>query len=249
MLEIQNLCVRYGARTVLKHLNLRVETGEFVHILGGNGAGKSTLFKALLKKRAYKEGSIRLNEVAYPKILTRSLSRRVAYVSQNTLEGTIPGFTIQENMELAFLRGKQANLNIRQTDLSYIKEQLKMCEVGLESRLDVKAEDLSGGQRQALCLIMALQNSPEILLLDEHTSALDPKAARRIMRVTHKILQENEITCLMITHNLQDALDYGDRIIILDNGHIIEELSTQEKDALTPQALIELMIDMESVHV
>lgn len=248
MLTIHNLCVRYGSRSVLKHLDLHVKAGEFVHILGGNGAGKSTLFKALLKKHPYKEGSIQLNGVSYSKLSKRNLAQRVSHVSQNTLEGTIPSFTIQENMEIATLRGKVAPLSFRNPDIQYMKNQLKLCEMGLEDRLNIKAEDLSGGQRQALCLIMALQNAPELLLLDEHTSALDPKAARRIMRATHKILAENKMTCLMITHNLQDAIDYGDRIVILDNGHVAHEIHQDEKASLTPQILIERMIDLETQH-
>ena len=244
MLTLNNICASYGARTILNQLTLTVKHGEFVHILGENGAGKSTLFNAILGKLSCSSGSIQLNGAPTNTMSSTEHARKIAYVSQNTLHGTVGDFTVQENMEMALLRGHSAPLLFRKIDINHIQHQLSLCELGLEDRLSAKASDLSGGQRQALSLIMALQQVPKVLLLDEHTSALDPNTAKRIMALTHRIVTHHKITCLMITHHLHDALQYGDRIIILHKGTVAKEFDATQKTALTHHELIDTMLNI-----
>jgi putative ABC transport system ATP-binding protein len=244
MLTLNNITAGYGARTILNQLNLTIHRGEFVHILGENGAGKSTLFSTILGKLPYSSGSIDLDGKSTSSLSAKELASSIAYVSQNTLHGTVGDFTIQENMEMALLRGRFAPLLFRKADINHIKQQLSLCELGLENRLSTKASDLSGGQRQALSLIMALQQMPKVLLLDEHTSALDPNTATRIMALTHSIVTQHNITCVMITHNLQEAIQYGDRIIILHEGTVAKEFDATQKTTLTHHKLIDTLLNI-----
>jgi putative ABC transport system ATP-binding protein len=244
MIDLNNVTAGYGARTVLNQLNLSVKQGEFIHILGENGAGKSTLFNVLLSKLTCKSGTIHLNNTLIQSLSLKQRAHHIAYVSQNTLQGTVAEFTVLENLEMALLRGNSAPLRIRQRNIDQIQQQLSLCDLGLEDRLNTIAGNLSGGQRQALSLIMALQSTPKILLLDEHTSALDPNTANRIMALTHHIVAANNITCLMITHHLHDALQYGDRIIILDKGTVAKEFTPTQKASLTHHELIDIMLNI-----
>lgn len=244
MITLNKVCAGYGARTILNQLTLTFKHGEFVHILGENGAGKSTLFSAILGKLSCSSGAIQLNGTSTRSLSSKELARKIAYVSQNTLHGTVGDFTVQENMEMAVLRGRSAPLLFRKTDINHIQHQLSLCELGLEDHLSAKASDLSGGQRQALSLIMALQQVPQVLLLDEHTSALDPNTAKRIMALTHRIVTQHKITCLMITHHLHDALQYGDRIVILHEGTVAKEFDAEQKATLTHHALIDTMLNI-----
>lgn len=244
MITLQNVSAGYGSRTIINHLSFTINQGEFVHLLGSNGAGKSTLMNLLMGKIQPTQGLIKIGERLLNDISTKECSQTIAYVSQNTLLGTVPSFTVQENMELAYLRGRTASLKLRKPDLTYLKQQLSHCRLGLEDHLSTKASDLSGGQRQALSLIMALQHPPKLLLFDEHTSALDPNTAKRIMSLTHRMVKEHNITCIMITHNLHDAIKYGDRIIILHKGHISKEYSKAEKALLTHHELMDVMFSI-----
>lgn len=245
MIQLQNVYAGYGSRSILKDIMLTVKSGEFVHVLGGNGAGKSTLMNLLLRKILPTNGTVSIDDIPSTQLSSKQLASKVALVSQNTHQGTVPEFTVQENMELAFLRGQSAGLRFRAPSIKLIKDQLAVCELGLEERLSIKAGDLSGGQRQALSLIMALQNLPKILLLDEHTSALDPHTAKRIMALTDKVVRQHHITCLMITHNLHDAVKYGDRIIILNEGQIAREINPKDKLILNHHRLLDIMLTVE----
>ncbi len=244
MLTLNNICAGYGARTILNQLTLTVKHGEFVHILGENGAGKSTLFNAILGKLSCSSGSIQLNGKSTRALSAKELARDIAYVSQNTLHGTVGDFTVQENMEMTLLRGRSAPLLFRKSDINHIQHQLNLCELGLENRLSTRVSDLSGGQRQALSLIMALQQMPKLLLLDEHTSALDPNTATRIMALTHSMVTQHNITCVMITHNLQEAIQYGNRIVILHEGTFAKEFDKKQKTTLTHHQLIDALLNI-----
>jgi putative tryptophan/tyrosine transport system ATP-binding protein len=244
MIRLSNITAGYGSRAVLNQLTLTIHPGEFVHILGENGAGKSTLFNLLLGKLKCSKGTLYVNDTQLHHMSLKQRAHHIAYVSQNTLQGTVAEFTVLENMEMALLRGNCAPLRFRQSNRDHIRQQLSLCELGLENRLTTKAGDLSGGQRQALSLIMALQCMPKILLLDEHTSALDPNTAKRIMALTHRIVAANNITCLMITHHLNDALQYGDRIVILHEGTVAKEFGVNQKAALTHHQLIDIMLNI-----
>lgn len=244
MITLKNVCAGYGSRTIINHLSLSIEHGEFVHLLGSNGAGKSTLMNLLLGKIQPTQGVVNIGDTPLNKLSSLDLAQTIAYVSQNTLLGTVPTFTVQQNMELAFLRGQKASFKLRIPNLNHIKQQLSLCNLGLENQSHTKASDLSGGQRQALSLIMALQHPPKILLLDEHTSALDPNTATRIMHLTHSMIKKHNITCVMITHNLQDAIKYGDRILILHKGQVVKAYSKTEKSTLTHHDLIDVMLSI-----
>lgn len=244
MLTLNNITAGYGSRTILNKLTLTINHGEFVHLLGENGAGKSTLFSTVLGKLSHSSGSIHLDGKSTRALSAKELARDIAYVSQNTLHGTVGDFTIQENMEMALLRGHAAPLVFRKPDINHIKHQLSLCELGLENRLSTKVSDLSGGQRQALSLIMALQQMPKLLLLDEHTSALDPNTATRIMALTHSMVTQHNITCVMITHNLQEAIQYGNRIVILHEGTVAKEFDEKQKTTLTHHQLIDALLNI-----
>lgn len=244
MITLQNVCAGYGSRTIINHLSLTLQQGEFVHLLGSNGAGKSTLLNLLMGKIHPTQGVVKIGERPLKDISTQERAQTIAYVSQNTLLGVVPNFTVQENMELAMLRGQTATMKLRTPALNLLKHQLSLCKLGLEDHLSTKACDLSGGQRQALSMIMALQHPPQLLLLDEHTSALDPNTAKRIMSLTHQMVKEHNITCVMITHNLQDAIKYSDRILILHKGRIEKSYSFAEKSTLTHHDLIDVMVSI-----
>jgi putative ABC transport system ATP-binding protein len=247
MIQLHNVCTSYGTRSVLNNLSLHIKQGEFVHVLGSNGAGKSTLFNVILRKLLCDRGTVLLDGAPYNRLTAKQIASQIAHVSQNTLSGTIPSFTVLENMEFAALRGKSANIKFRSFNVQSIKDQLVMCELGLEDRLLTKVGNLSGGQRQALSLIMALQQMPKILLLDEHTSALDPNTAKRMMHLTDTMIRRHHITCLMITHNLNDVIHYGDHIMILNNGQIAKRINFDEKSRLTHHHLIDLMLEIEAL--
>jgi putative ABC transport system ATP-binding protein len=244
MITLDKVCAGYGPRVILNELTLTVKRGEFVHLLGENGAGKSTLFNTLLGKLSCNSGSIQLDGIPTKSLSSKELARKIAYVSQNTLHGTVGDFTVQENMEMALLRGRSAPLLFRKTDIHHIQHQLSLCELGLEDRLSTNVSELSGGQRQALSLIMALQQLPQVLLLDEHTSALDPNTAMRIMELTHRIVTQHKITCVMITHNLQEAIQYGNRIVILHEGAVAKEFDATQKATLTHHQLIDALLNI-----
>lgn len=217
MLTIKNLSVSYGERSVLKDLNLELEPGTLVMITGSNGAGKSTLFKAVTGMTPINGGQIYLGNENITGWSPHKRAQNIAQVLQDPLMGTVGHMTIAENLSFSLGRGKQRWLLPYRTTarIALFKERLTVLGMGLENRLDDLVSDLSGGQRQALSLVMATMVPPKLLLLDEITSALDPNMAERVMQLTQQLVRTLNCTALIITHNLEQAKIYGDRTVIL----------------------------------
>lgn len=245
MIEIKNLNLMFNKGTklekhVLKNLNITVKDSEFVTVIGGNGAGKSTLMNILSGNIMPNEGQIFIDKQDVTKLATEQRSHLIARVFQDPMIGTFSDLTIEENMSLAYKRGKKHGLGLSiNNDLrQHFKEKIIMLDMGLEDRLNDRVESLSGGQRQALSLIMATLQGSKILLLDEHTAALDPKIGKLIMEITNKIITSNKLTALMITHSMSQALEYGNRTIMMYHGEIIRDMNHDERTKLSPEDLI-----------
>jgi len=244
MIELSNISQIFDngleKNQVLKSIDLAIAEGQFVTVIGGNGAGKSTLFNVISGNLRPTTGSIFIEG---KDVLRKSRSARAAMVAcvfQDPNSGVCPDLTIAENMALAYSRGKRRGFNwaIRKRDLALFAERLAEFDLGLENMLRKKAMLLSGGQRQVVTLLMATLQKPMLLLLDEHTAALDPRIAKQVMGITKKLVEEQKITTIMISHNMSDAIAYGDRLIMLDSGEIVMDVSGEEKQALTPAELI-----------
>ena len=245
MIELKDINVIFNKGTrlenhVLKNINLKVLDGQFVTIIGGNGAGKSTLMNVLAGDIVPTSGKIFIDNVEVTKTSTHARSQLVARVFQDPMIGTFSDLSIEENMSVASKRGANRSLacalnsNLR----AEFKTALSDLEMDLETRLKDKCSSLSGGQRQALSLVMATLQQSKILLLDEHTSALDPKIGQIIMELTDKIIKKQRLTALMITHSMSQALDYGDRTIMLYHGEIVKDMTEGERTSLEPADLI-----------
>lgn len=246
MLDIQNLSKTFNPGTVnekkaLSSLSLHLDEGDFVTIVGSNGAGKSTLFNAIAGSFYADEGSISLAGKDITFMPEHERSRRIGRLFQDPLRGTAPSMTIEENLALAYLRAAHGNpfSRISKKDKEFFAEQLKQLDMGLEDHMKNPVGLLSGGQRQALTLLMATLKRPKLLLLDEHTAALDPKTAAKVMELTDRIVREGQLTTLMITHNMRDAIQYGNRLIMLHDGHVILDIAGEEKKKLTVPDLLE----------
>ena len=246
MLDIQNLSKTFNPGTVnekkaLSSLSLHLDEGDFVTIVGSNGAGKSTLFNAIAGSFYADEGSISLAGKDITFMPEHERSRRIGRLFQDPLRGTAPSMTIEENLALAYLRAAHGNpfSRISKKDKEFFAEQLKQLDMGLEDRMKNPVGLLSGGQRQALTLLMATLKRPKLLLLDEHTAALDPKTAAKVMELTDRIVREGQLTTMMITHNMRDAIQYGNRLIMLHDGHVILDIAGEEKKKLTVPDLLE----------
>lgn len=244
MLQLKNISVSVAKNTllereVLNNISLNVSRGEFVVIIGGNGAGKTTLFNTIAGDSLPDSGTILLNNDNITNWPTHQRARLIARVLQDPNTAVINGMTIAENLSFAYLRGNRRGLRLfsNKKRLSYFREKLALLDMNLENRLNELTDNLSGGQRQALSLSMAIMANSEVLLLDEITAALDPKMADLIMQLTTRIVIEDKRTTIMITHNMSHALHYGDRTILLDKGMIIREYSKQQRDTLTPADL------------
>lgn len=237
MLKIDNISKTFSIGTVneklaLSDINLDVNTGDFITIIGSNGAGKSTLFNSISGDFKLDKGSIILDGVDITKKCDYQRSKYIGRLFQDPLRGSAPHMTIKENLALAYMRAdknKKIFSCISKKDEEFFREELKKLDLNLEDRMDTKVGLLSGGQRQALTLLMATIVPPKVLLLDEHTAALDPIMADKIMDLTERIVKENRITCLMITHNLKMALATGNRTLIMNKGRIIKELDETTK--------------------
>ena len=247
MLSIQNISKTFNPGTVnektaLHDFSLNLEPADFVSIIGSNGAGKSTLFNAVAGSFYVDEGSICLDGKDITFMTEHKRSRMIGRLFQDPNSGTAPHMTIEENLALAYLRsskGKAPFSRISKKDQSLFRERLSLLNMGLEDRMTQPVGLLSGGQRQALTLLMATIVTPKLLLLDEHTAALDPKTASVVMSITERIVLEERLTTLMITHNMRDAIRYGDRLIMLHAGNIILDISGEEKKNLTVTDLLE----------
>ena len=247
MLKISNISKTFNPGTVnektaLQNLSLHLEEGDFVTILGSNGAGKSTLFNAIAGSFVVDSGAIHLDGANITNLPDYKRSKYIGRLFQDPLKGTAPNMTIEENMALAYMRASSHTSpfsRISKADRKHFRDKLAMLELGLEDRMDHPVGLLSGGQRQALTLLMATLVTPKLLLLDEHTAALDPATAEKVLDLTKKIVAENNITCLMITHNIPSALALGNRTIMMKNGSIVMELSGEERATMTSEKLLQ----------
>jgi putative tryptophan/tyrosine transport system ATP-binding protein len=234
-----------GTKRILSHVNLAVHPGEFVTVLGGNGAGKSTLFNLIAGGIVPTDGQVLMNGQDVTTAGEETRAKYIARVFQDPKIGTAPRMTVAENLLLAMRRGQPRRLKMR--DMGGNHERFrKLCAGignGLEEHLDTPTGNLSGGQRQALSLIMATITKPDLLLLDEHTAALDPKTSKQLMEITARTISEQHLTCLMITHRLDDALKYGNRLIVLQNGHIVRDLDADGKSKLSMNDLLRFFED------
>ncbi len=245
MLKITNLHKTFNPGTVnakkaLSGLNLTLENGDFVTVIGGNGAGKSTMLNAIAGVWKPDYGMLEIDGENVTNMPEHKRAKFLGRVFQDPMKGTAPDMEIAENLSIAARRGTKRKLKWGTTraEKENYKELLSTLELGLEERLSCKVGLLSGGQRQAVTLLMATLNRPKLLLLDEHTAALDPKTAAKVLEITNKLVKENNLTTLMITHNMQDAITYGNRLIMMDEGRIVVDVSGEEKKKLTiPQLL------------
>lgn len=249
MLEIKNITKTFEKGTVNEHVAIRdmslsLEKGEFVTIVGSNGAGKSTLFNAICGSFLVDSGHILLDgrDITYRNEHERA--REIGRVFQDPMRGTSPNMTIEENLALAYTRAqKHANPfspAITKKKTAFFRENLARYHMGIEDRMKTKIGLLSGGQRQVVTLLMCTLSIPKLLLLDEHTAALDPATAEKVMEITRTIVSENHITTMMITHNLKQSLTTGTRTIMLDSGEIILDISGKERDNMTMDDLIKM---------
>ena len=247
MLELKNVCKTFNPGTVnakvaLSDLNLKLNDGDFVTVIGGNGAGKSTLLNAVAGVWPVDEGSIVIDGQNVTKLSEHRRAALLGRVFQDPMMGTAPTMQIEENLALAARRGKRRGLRwgVTKAERADYQERLRALDLGLEDRMTAKVGLLSGGQRQALTLLMAALQKPKLLLLDEHTAALDPRTAAKVLELSDRIVQEHNLTTLMITHNMKDAIAHGNRLIMMDAGHIVVDISGEEKKKLTVPDLLAL---------
>ena len=247
MLDIREINKTFNPGTInanhaLKDLSLHLADGESVAVIGGNGAGKSTLLNAVAGVWSVDSGSIHLGGVDVTHLPEYKRAKYIGRVFQDPMMGTAANMQIEENLALAARRGEHRGLRlgITRAEREQFREMLRILDLGLENRLTDKEGLLSGGQRQALTLLMATLRKPRLLLLDEHTAALDPKTAAKVMEVTRTLVNQDRLTTLMITHNMRDAIEYGDRLLMMYNGHIVVDVSGEEKKNLTVEQLLNL---------
>ncbi len=248
MLKISNVSKTFAPGTVnekkaLSNINLELEKGDFVTVLGSNGAGKSTLLNAVAGTFPVDCGSIVLDGKDITALPDYKRSKAIGRLFQDPLKGTAPNMTIEENLALAYLRssGRHSAFSmITKADREEFREKLSALGLGLEDRIKQPVGLLSGGQRQALTLLMATLVTPKLLMLDEHTAALDPATAEKVIELTKKTIEEGNITCLMVTHNMHSALQLGNRTIMMDDGRIITDISGDERAGMQVSDLLEL---------
>lgn len=247
MLELKNIHLTFNKGTVnekkaLQGVDLTLKDGDFVTVIGGNGAGKSTMLNVISGVFPADEGAIVLDGQDITRLREYKRSAYVSRVFQDPLLGTAANMNIEENLALAARRGQRRGLKwgMKKGEAEEYRELLKGLELGLETRTGQKVGTLSGGQRQALTLLMASLSNPRLLLLDEHTAALDPKTAEIVMQLTNKVVQEKHLTTLMVTHNLRHAVEYGDRLLMMHQGHVIMDKAGDEKRALKVDDLLDV---------
>ena len=239
MLEFQNVHKTFNLGTInekiaLNGVNLNLNPGDFVTIIGGNGAGKSTTLNAIAGVWPIDEGNIIVDGVDLTRLSEHKRAVHLGRVFQDPMIGTAATMSIEENMAIAARRGEHRGFRwgISKKEREQYKEQLKELNLGLEERLSSKVGLLSGGQRQAITLLMAAMKKPKLLLLDEHTAALDPKTAAKVLEISDKIIEENQLTAMMVTHNMKDAIAHGNRLIMMHEGRVIYDVSGEEKKKL-----------------
>ena len=246
MLELKNIYKTFNPGTIneklaLDGLSLKLKEGDFVTVIGGNGAGKSTMLNAVAGTWLVDEGQILIDRTDVTKLSEHKRAAYLGRVFQDPMTGTAATMGIEENLALAKRRGKKRSLlqGITRKEREEYKELLKVLDLGLENRLTSKVGLLSGGQRQALTLLMATLKKPKLLLLDEHTAALDPKTAAKVLEITDMIVNRDHLTTMMITHNMQDAIHHGNRLIMMMEGKIILDIEGEEKKKLTVRNLLD----------
>ena len=247
MLELKNICKTFNpgtinAKVALNHLNLTLKDGDFCTVIGGNGAGKSTMLNAVAGVFTVDSGSIVIDGQDVTRLPEHKRASLLGRVFQDPMMGTAPTMQIEDNLALAARRGQRRGLKwgITAVERAEYKELLRSLDLGLEDRMTAKVGLLSGGQRQALTLLMAALKRPKLLLLDEHTAALDPKTAAKVLTLSDQIVEENGLTTLMITHNMKDAIQHGNRLIMMDAGRVVVDISGEEKKKLTVPDLLAL---------
>ena len=247
MLDVKQATKVFSAGTASEHhalngLNLHLDDGEFVTIIGSNGAGKSTLFNAICGNYWLDQGQIFLDGQDITFLSEHRRARQIGRVFQDPMMGTCANMQIEENLAMASRRGQRPGLrwSSRAKDRAFFQERLSMLGLGLEERLTQRVGLLSGGQRQALTLLMATLKRPDILLLDEHTAALDPKTASKVLEITDHIVAENGLTTIMITHNMRDAINHGNRLVMLDNGTVAVDIRKEDYPNLSVQDLLQM---------
>lgn len=250
-LELKNVHKTFNPGTInekvaLDGLSLNLQEGDFVTIIGGNGAGKSTMLNAIAGVWSIDKGSIMIGGQDVTSLPEHKRASYLGRVFQDPMTGTAATMSIDENMAIAARRGKARTLRwgVTKKEKDQYKEQLKTLDLGLEDRLSTKVGLLSGGQRQAVTLLMAALQKPELLLLDEHTAALDPKTAAKVLALSDKIIEENHLTALMVTHNMKDAIAHGNRLIMMHEGNIIYDVRGEEKKKLK---VSDLLVKFEEV--
>ncbi len=246
MLKLIDVCKTFNAGTVnekvaLDHLNLTLEDGDFVTVIGSNGAGKSTALNAIAGTFMTDSGKILLNDTDLTKMPEHKRASYLGRVFQDPMMGTAPDMQIEENLALAARRGERRGLKwyISPEERERYHELLKSLDLGLEDRMTTRVGLLSGGQRQAITLLMAALKKPELLLLDEHTAALDPKTAAKVLEISDKIVADNHLTTMMVTHNMKDAIAHGNRLIMFHEGKIVIDIRGEEKEKLTAADLLQ----------
>jgi putative ABC transport system ATP-binding protein len=245
MVRVQELRKVFKKGTVdekvaIDGITLHVKKGDFVTVIGSNGAGKTTLLNLVAGTYAPDEGEVVIDGIPVTRLPEHSRAKYLGRIFQNPLMGTASSMTIEENLSMADLRGQRRGLRwgVTKARRDHYRETLKVLELGLEGRLRDSVSLLSGGQRQSLTLLMATLSLPKLLLLDEHTAALDPKTAQRVIELTEKIVRENQLTTIMVTHNMHQAIRYGNRMIMLHEGRVQFDVEGEEKAALTVEEVV-----------
>lgn len=256
MLNINHVYKTFNPGTInekkaLVDLDLHLKAGDFVTVIGGNGAGKSTMMNAIAGVWPVDEGSIVLDGIDVTGLPEHKRAKYIGRVFQDPMMGSAPDMQMIENLALAYRRGRRRGLGwgVTKQEKEMFYEELKILGLGLEDRMTVKVGLLSGGQRQALTLLMAALQKPKLLLLDEHTAALDPATAAKVLEISDKIVGENKLTAVMITHNMSDAIKHGNRLIMMNNGHIIYDVEKEEKMKLTKQDLMNKFAEISGSNI
>lgn len=245
MLELKNISITFHAGTpdenpALKNINLKINKGDFVTVIGSNGAGKSTLYNIISGNLKPSSGTIILDGNDITKLAEYKRAKYIGRIFQNPLLGTAGKMSLEDNMMICEKKGfKGLKISLTKQKREYFKSELKKLNMGLENRLSDNVNQFSGGQRQALTLLMTVMSKPQILLLDEHTAALDPTNAEIVMNLTREFAKDDNLTVMMVTHNMQHALDYGNRLLMMDAGEIILDIQGDEKKNLTMDDLNE----------
>ena len=249
MIELKNIAITFNPgtadeNTALKHIDLTINKGDFITVIGSNGAGKSTLYNVIAGTLSPTAGTISLSMNGSIRDITKDEEyKRALYIGrifQNPLLGTAGKMSLEDNMMICSKKGwKGLKIGLNARTRSYFRSELKQLNMGLEERLSDNVEQFSGGQRQALTLLMAVMSRPALLLLDEHTAALDPSNAALVMNLTKRFAESYNLTVMMVTHNMQHALDYGNRLIMMDKGEIIFDIAGDEKKNLTMDDIVQ----------